>query len=152
MSAIKLCKLVYICHGYHLALAGKPLFYEAAWAWEYGPIVPEIYHAVKQFGRKPVPAMTLRGFAEPPMLALHPVSRAIISDVVASYGKYSGPELSDATHKTGTPWKMLRQAGERECVIPNGLIKLYYSKLLAPESRECYRDAYSPPVASTAIN
>ena len=34
VPALKLCKLVYICQGYHLALDDTPLFYEPAEAWE----------------------------------------------------------------------------------------------------------------------
>ena len=40
-SATKLSKLIYIAHGYYLALRGKSLIKDGIEAWAYGPIVPE---------------------------------------------------------------------------------------------------------------
>ena len=130
VTAQKLSKLVYICHGYHLALTGKPLFYEPAEVWQYGPMVREIYYAVKQFAKKPIPAQTLSGFAATPITELGKESRKIISDVVESYGRYSGNDLSTATAKPGTPWAMMKRAGGEGEIIPDWLLKTYYSQLV----------------------
>ncbi|MDQ6665177.1 MAG: DUF4065 domain-containing protein, partial [Acidobacteriota bacterium] len=43
-------KLVFFAHGWHLALVGSPLIEQRVEAWEYGPVIPDIYHAFKEFG------------------------------------------------------------------------------------------------------
>ena len=55
VTPLKIQKLVYIAHGWHLALYEKPLVYdEFAEAWEYGPVFPSIYHEFKHFGGAPI--------------------------------------------------------------------------------------------------
>jgi hypothetical protein len=50
VSNMKLQKLVYIAHGWSLAILGKPLFYEPIYAWTYGPVVPRLYNALIKYG------------------------------------------------------------------------------------------------------
>lgn len=51
LSNMKLQKLLYYQQGFHLAYFGTPLFNEDIVAWQYGPVVPEVYEAYKSFGR-----------------------------------------------------------------------------------------------------
>jgi len=55
ITNLKLQKLLYYAQGFHLALFGKPLFRESLEAWQYGPVVPEIYRIYKQYGSSPLP-------------------------------------------------------------------------------------------------
>lgn len=52
---LKMQKLVYISHGWHLALSdGKPLVSdEYVEAWPYGPVFPSVYHEFKHYGASP---------------------------------------------------------------------------------------------------
>ena len=58
ITPLKIQKLVYIAHGYHLAFTasdnspnGLPLVDdEFAEAWQYGPVFPSLYHHFKRFG------------------------------------------------------------------------------------------------------
>src|ERR1700680_3484243 len=43
ITPLKMQKLVYFAHGWHLALTGRPLLSEPIQAWEYGPVIPTIY-------------------------------------------------------------------------------------------------------------
>ena len=129
-TPLKLIKLVYISHGYHLAIIGAPLFYEQVEAWKYGPVVREIYYAVKQYGKNAIPPGVFAGFEEGAEGNISSDSSAVINDVVASYGKYNGLELSATTHQPGTPWdKTCKEDGEG-AVIRNEMIKSYYQGLL----------------------
>ena len=52
---LKMQKLVYIAHGWHLALYKEPLVAdEYAEAWEYGPVFPSLHHEFKYRGRLPI--------------------------------------------------------------------------------------------------
>jgi len=50
VSPMKLQKLIYFAHGWHLAFFDKPLIKEDIQAWAYGPVIPAIYHIYKNYG------------------------------------------------------------------------------------------------------
>ena len=54
LTLLKLVKLVYLAHGWHLGLTGDPLIKENVEAWRYGPVVPSIYHDLKIFGNNAI--------------------------------------------------------------------------------------------------
>ncbi len=126
LTNMQLQKLVYIAHGYSLAVLGKPLFSDEVQAWEYGPVVPILYKPLRKYGA---------GFVtEPVLTADSPVRQdseemSIIQSVWNAYGKYSGPQLSAITHAEGTPWNEIWEHN-KHAVIPNDLIEQHYRHLL----------------------
>ncbi|MCL6584270.1 MAG: DUF4065 domain-containing protein [bacterium] len=54
LTLMKLLKLIYFAHGWHLAITGKPLIDEQVEAWQYGPVIPSVYHEFKGFGNQPI--------------------------------------------------------------------------------------------------
>jgi uncharacterized phage-associated protein len=57
LSNLKLQKLVYYAQGLHLAIYnGEPLFEDKIEAWNYGPVVPTLYHIYKGYGAQGIPA------------------------------------------------------------------------------------------------
>ncbi len=126
LTNMQLQKLVYIAHGYSLALLGKPLFSDDIHAWEFGPVVPILYKPLRKYGAGYV--------TEPVLTADFLVSEGseemtIIRNVWDAYGKYSGPQLSAITHQEGTPWSGV-WASNPYSIIPNNLISKHYHKLL----------------------
>src|SRR5208282_4587731 len=55
VDPLKLQKLVYFAHGWHLALRDQPLIDELVEAWDYGPVVPSLYHQFKRYGNQSIP-------------------------------------------------------------------------------------------------
>ena len=51
---MKLQKMIYFANGWALGVTGEPLIDERFEAWQYGPVVPSIYHQFKAFGRRPI--------------------------------------------------------------------------------------------------
>ncbi len=45
ISPLKLQKLAYLVHGWHLACFNQPAIENEPEAWPYGPVFPDIYHA-----------------------------------------------------------------------------------------------------------
>lgn len=130
MTAIKLVKLTYIAHGWHLALTGgKPLIGEAVVAWRYGPIVQSVYHAFRKYGREQVVSLEF-DFSNRVATVEDRKTRTILDRVWEVYKDFSGPQLSALTHKPGTPWDQVRHLGDGRslviAVIPNESIWDFY--------------------------
>lgn len=55
VTNLALQKILYISHMFFMGKnAGRPLIYEPFEAWEYGPVEPNLYRAVKMFGAGPI--------------------------------------------------------------------------------------------------
>lgn len=123
ISPMKLQKLVYYAHGWYAGYTDRPLINEAVEAWQYGPVIPSIYHEFKRFGSGCITgkafeydALGVREAAVPS----DPDVRAFLQNVYNSYSKYSGVQLSEMTHAAGTPWDVTWAAakGMRGVDIP----------------------------------
>lgn len=54
LSNLSLQKILYFAHMLHLGRHGEPLVGESFEAWDYGPVLPSVYHRAKVFGSSPV--------------------------------------------------------------------------------------------------
>lgn len=143
ISPLKIQKLVYIAHGWHLALYGEPLVRdELAEAWEYGPVFPSIYHEFKEFGSGPIlkPALDWLYYSSLGEWRSHiPQIRlddertiAFLDRIWELYGRFSAGELSAMTHEEGSPWSHVRETMGpiKNANIGNALIEEYYKERL----------------------
>lgn len=147
ITPLKIQKLVYISHGYHLAFTerdkeeAQPLVYdENAEAWEYGPVFPSLYHEFKHFGKNPItePAQDVKFFpvsgkihrivVTPEIDESDEFVKALLRKIWEVYGEFSGIDLSAITHKRGSPWYKTRKKEKllRNTHIHNKEIKKYY--------------------------
>ena len=128
LTSMQLLKLVYISHGWNLALYDRPLVREAVEAWDYGPVIADLYHGVKRWGAGPVRERLPGYFASPD--GFSPKDKGLVSSVLAAYRHLDGLELSNLTHRRGTPWYIVyyEQGGQprRHAQIPNHLIKEHF--------------------------
>ena len=141
LSPLKIQKLVYIAHGWHLALSGEPLVDdEYAEAWEYGPVFPSIYHEFKHFGREEITIYaTDLDFNDVneihtyrPQFDLNDTKASQLLDKVWEvYADESAIQLSNRTHAPGSPWEDTRVGKVKNLNIENGIIKKYYQDLRA---------------------
>jgi uncharacterized phage-associated protein len=143
LTQMKLQKLVYIAHGWNLAVNGEPLVSDAVEAWEYGPVLPHLYQHARNFGNKPITRLICEGddnaaifFSTGPSprgapfkANLRPEEKAVIDRVWARYGDMSAFQLSDLTHQEGTPWFLTFFQKGRNGQIDNELIKQHYVEL-----------------------
>ncbi len=146
LTQMKLHKLLYYAHGWHLALIEKPLLNEMVEAWEYGPVVPSIYHEFKDLGSKPISRLATdlalgerddEGLAsfffhEPSIAATDPFVPALLKRIWEVYGKFSAAQLSRMTHAADSPWTEARKAnpGIRGVDIPNDCIRSFFKERL----------------------
>lgn len=141
LTPLQVIKMVYIAHGYSLAIFDEPLVGEAVEAWRYGPVVPSVYHTAKKYGGSKITCLLYSGietcdaagvegakkFLEGRMLPGH---RDILDGVLDSYGKFTGIELTRMTHVDGSPWKAYYRPNTVGQVIPDSAIKDHYKRLI----------------------
>ena len=143
LDPIQIQKLVYIAHGWHLALKRSPLIKESAEAWTYGPVIADLYHEFKKFGRGPIRgrAVELKSdqtkiWFEVPSVEKgvdNPSDTEIFLDRVWEvYKRFTGIQLANLTHEPNAPWDVIRKRHpRRESVrIPDKVIRKFYEKRL----------------------
>lgn len=122
-TPLQIIKLVYYCHGWMLGLYNNPLISQPVLAWRYGPVVADVYHALKHYGGKRV-----TGRMDCPPAEFNEHQEGIIDQVYKIYGKYDGKRLSYLTHREGTPWHQIWSKNGQNSVIPNPLIQEFFSE------------------------
>lgn len=126
LTNMQLQKLVYIAHGYTLAILHKPLVWQSVEAWRYGPVIKDLYHSLREYGAgivtQPIPIRSSSSLTE--------THRIIIATVEDAYSRFTGPQLSTMTHKPDTPWAKVYDPHITSQIIPDPLIEEYYVQLL----------------------
>lgn len=126
LTPLQLIKLVYIAHGFSLVYLPEPLLSEPPQAWQYGPVVPSLYHSIKQYGAGPITTQ-IEGDTDPQQLSDE--ARRLIKAVYDTYAHFSGTQLSNMTHQPNTPWSQTWTAAGKNAVIPNEIIQAHYREL-----------------------
>lgn len=130
LTPMKLMKLTYLAHGWHLALsdAGEPLIPEAIFAWKYGPVIRSVYDSFKKYGRNQI--TVLEPNAEGQIVFPSEERNQFLDRIWDVYRQFSGPQLSTITHEPGSPWDIVwnQQGGKSRsnALIPNDTIRDYY--------------------------
>ncbi|MEJ8756375.1 type II toxin-antitoxin system antitoxin SocA domain-containing protein [Pontibacter sp. H259] len=135
LTPMKVIKLVYIAHGWHLGLLKKPLIEEEVQAWQYGPVIETVYHAFKRFGASRIegPADTGNFFKSNIPQVEDSQVKGLLDSVWKAYGKFSGTQLSALTHQPNTPWDIVwNHPSYRNLfnIIPNDLIQEHYEQII----------------------
>ena len=118
---LKLNKLCYFAQGWHLARFGKPLFTDEIQAWDYGPLVKDVYYTYRVCGRNPI--MEPVNYFDEDQLTSDEMT--VLTDTYMAYGKYTSSALIDITHEKGTPWDTVYERGKNN-IIPETLIMDYF--------------------------
>ena len=134
LTPLQIIKLVYIAHGWMLALYQRPLITDRIEAWKYGPVIPQLYHDVKGYGAGSITGRLQDTLSRP----LDPQERDLIGQVYKIYGQKNGVQLSELTHRSGTPWHITWHPDSFGDAISNDLIAEHYRRL-ADEQRTAKR-------------
>lgn len=115
ITPLKLQKLLYYIQGMSLRIYGKPAFLNNISAWQYGPVVEDVYQQYK--GHNPISTPKID-------YVVCDGLKKIIELVVASYGQIEAGSLIDLTHDED-PWINSVDSG----VVSIDLIKEYFNKV-----------------------
>ncbi|BEP50820.1 Panacea domain-containing protein [Variovorax sp. V116] len=134
LSPMKLQKLVYYAHGWYAGFTGSPLIDESVEAWQYGPVIPSLYHEFKKFGSGQITSKATQftkdfELQEVPAPSEEDI-RKFLTSVWNSYGKYTGLTLSQMTHAADSPWDITwKKAGNiRSVDIPFSEIEAHFNQ------------------------
>jgi uncharacterized phage-associated protein len=119
ISNLKLQKLLYYVQGFHLAMFNEPLFGEDIVAWNYGPVVAEVYHEYKVFASGAIPQPKVEDIKAYDTLKKEQFD--LICEIYDAYGQYSALRLMNATHEE-LPWRSTEIKG----VITHKLMRTYF--------------------------
>lgn len=122
LSIMHLLKLVYISHGWHLEMRNAPLISNGIEAWQYGPVIPDVYHAFRSQGVDVKNSLQFQGSE----LAVK--DSKLLDEIYNIYGKISAFRLSEITHEVGGPWDLATKMGGNYAPILDELIKSHYQK------------------------
>ena len=144
MTQMKIQKLVYIAHGWHLAMLDRPLIREKIEVWRWGPVIPDLYHDLKEFGNQPVTRKSVEIVIDGTAVNLRApkisfadrdtdTTKILLDRVWKVYRGYTAAQLSAMTHRKGTPWQDM--ARNLKIYIPNKLIQKYYKNRINKNAR-----------------
>lgn len=144
LNIMKLIKTVFIAHGFYLASKDKPLINEFVQAWKYGPVIDSVYHEFKGLGHRSIKFLAASEIGEDADGNVFPKAyyqipetdtetREFLKNIWEICKNHSGIELSNWTHKEGSPWRQVWESKDRVKInpqIPEELIKTYFKGLL----------------------
>lgn len=123
MTNLRLNKFLYFAQGWSLVRLKKPLFNDTIEAWDYGPVVPNVYHKYYVCGKMPIDIVS-ESYSEK---VFTKEQKDLLLDIANKYGKYSTGELVNISHMPGSPWSAVyARSSSRE--IPLKSIADYFSK------------------------
>ena len=125
LTLMQVLKLVYIAHGWMLALHRRPMVKDEIQAWQYGPVIPGLYDVVRKFRGGPVEEVAPAAGEK-----LDGREKEVVRRVFDRYGRLNGLELSSLTHTENTPWDLTYNGRNFGEVIPDDLIQAHYARLV----------------------
>lgn len=120
VSNLKLQKILYFIQAEFLMTTGKSCFHEPVEAWDFGPVISDVYHCYQVFGSANIPACKRNSNPA----AIHNEDIKLIDGIINKCAEYSAASLTEITQKQ-TPWKANYIRNEHN-IIPNEDIKRYF--------------------------
>lgn len=136
LTHMQLQKLVYLAHGWNLAVNGRELIEDEFEAWEFGPVVRKLYNALARYGKNYVSSLIRWGDDTPFSADDDGVARApldaqelaVVDKVWEQYRGFEAFQLSALTHAKRSPWEKYYEKGKNR-VIDNNAIWDYFAEL-----------------------
>lgn len=112
LTPMKLQKLLFFAQSWSLARDQEPLMDDVFCRWQYGPVIPSLYHDFKEYGANPITALGGHVVCrDDKLIKVTPYigkddveSWALIDEIIKVYGEYSGSQLSAITHEEESAW------------------------------------------------
>lgn len=140
ITNLELQKMLYLSHLYFLGRNDVPLIDEEFEAWQYGPVLNNLYHQLKIFGNKPITNIFYG-------VEINEDAREIqfLSEEYAELSNKSPYELIVMTHLKGGAWENCYQEGHN-IIIPDAQILQEYRDFYAERFPMAKKRHIIPPI------
>lgn len=118
VSNLKLQKMLYYMQGFHLAYFNTHLFEEEIEAWQYGPVVRDVYFTYNEYGNNGIEY-------KEDVTSLTDEQEDLFNEVYDIFIEYSAIGLMNMTHEE-EPWKNT----QINSIIPKEIMKKYFKTRL----------------------
>jgi uncharacterized phage-associated protein len=124
LTNLELQKILYIAHMAHFGSLGKPLIEEPFEAWDFGPVVANLYHHVKGFGSNRIRNV----FHSVNLPDQNSTEYKYISGAVNATKSISAGQLVEFTHRPNGAWIRSYVPGKRGQIISTASILDEYNE------------------------
>ena len=121
LTHIEVQKLLYFWHGWMLGIHSRPLHTGEWEAWQYGPVLRDVYFDLNHHRGQPITTEIPAARAQ---LTDDEVS---VLDTVFRYRALGASTLIGVSHTRGGPWDQVWHNGKSSAAISNELIQAYFA-------------------------
>ncbi|KCZ88874.1 type VI toxin-antitoxin system SocA family antitoxin [Hyphomonas johnsonii] len=163
ITHLKLQKILYFAYAIFLVEENERLLDAEFEAWQYGPVIRELYAELKPRGASelvdpirvvdPATGVPLQEEAE-----IDEKRLAFLQRITLFYGKLTSGQLVSKSHATGGPWSVTVEEAERELnvgmIISDETIRKYYrqqwlgANLDTNTEQKKFEDDHDTPIAT----
>lgn len=126
LSNLQLQKILYIAQLYWVGLERGSLINDTFQAWNYGPVLPSVFHEVKIFGSNPI-----ENIFQSVQDICDPERKAFLQNAVDKLKAIPPSNLIGWTHHDNGAWASCYVAGQRNVNIPYESIVKEYNERIA---------------------
>lgn len=131
VSNLKLQKIMYIMQVFYYGNYNQPLFNASFEAWDYGPVIPSLYHRFKMFGNKPIQEWVFRN----EKTSCDNDKITFIKDFAPLLLSKTSAALVGLTHRKESAWYKAYIPGAKGIIIPEEEIKNEYERVWLSNAR-----------------
>ncbi|MER8568462.1 DUF4065 domain-containing protein [Mesorhizobium sp. M0924] len=134
ITNLEINKIIYFLHSTYLANFGSPLIEAKIEAWDYGPVIREIYSEFKSFGSADINTratkLDLMSLKRVPVYETIGANDAdFLYPIIDKYMRLGATKLVNMSHEKGGPWDLVYNASGRSnpgMEISDDLIQRYF--------------------------
>lgn len=118
VSNLQLQKILYYIQVHFLKDTGVPFFEDDIEAWQFGPVIPNVYYQYAAFGPAPITIF------DAPDIDLNLKEQKELNQIIRDKVVLSPWDMVRDTHQEGKPWQRYYEPDARN-VIPKKAMELY---------------------------
>jgi len=138
ITPMKLQKALYLANGISYKRIGNKLVNERFEAWDYGPVIPSVYFAFKEYGKNPIKETSQDpiynksgfGFIPPSNINIEDKDLDSVREAWENIKNIDPYLLSAWSHNKNSPWDKAYNASPKEVYISDADVQKYFNDFI----------------------